>query len=87
MLEALLAKVDTLIVGGGIANTLLAATGIAVGKSLCEHDMLEVARTFLERARARGRMIVLPADVVVAPECVATAHGEVRRVGRSRQMR
>ena len=81
MLEALLAKVDTLIVGGGIANTLLAATGIAIGKSLCERDMLEIARTFLERARERGRKIVLPADVIVAPECVATAHGEARRVG------
>jgi phosphoglycerate kinase len=81
VLEALLAKVDTLIVGGGIANTLLAATGVAVGKSLCDHDMIEIASTFLERARAGGRTIILPADVVVAPECLATAHGEVRLVG------
>ena len=43
MLEALWAKVDTLIVGGGIANTLLAATGVAVGKSLCENNMIEIA--------------------------------------------
>lgn len=81
MLEALLAKVDTLIVGGGIANTLLAASGVAVGKSLCEHNMIELASTFLERASAAGRTIVLPADVVVAPECLATAHGDVRQVG------
>ena len=82
MLGALLAKVDTLIVGGGIANTLLAATGVAIGKSLCEHNMLEIASTFLKRARADGRTIVLPTDVVVAHHCLAAAHGEVRGVAR-----
>ncbi|HUN73236.1 MAG TPA: phosphoglycerate kinase [Steroidobacteraceae bacterium] len=81
MLEALLSKVDTLIVGGGIANTLLAATDISIGRSLCEPNMIGTARTFLERARAAGRTVVLPADVMVARESLATAHGEVRRVG------
>jgi len=81
MLETLLAKVDTLIVGGGIANTLLAATGTSIGRSLCEPNMTGTARRFLEHARAAGRTVVLPADVMVARECLATAHGEVRRIG------
>jgi phosphoglycerate kinase len=81
VLEALLDKVDQLIVGGGIANTFLAATGIAVGKSLQEADMLDIARKLLERARARGAAIPLPSDVVVAREFAATAHADVRPVG------
>jgi phosphoglycerate kinase len=80
VLEALLDKVDKLIVGGGIANTFLAATGIKVGKSLCERDMLDMARTLLERARARGAEIPLPVDVVVGREFAATAHADVRPV-------
>jgi phosphoglycerate kinase len=81
VLEALLEKVDKLIVGGGIANTFLAATGVNVGKSLCEKDMLDMARKLLERARARGAEIPLPVDVVVARELAATAHADVRPVG------
>ncbi|HEY2418909.1 MAG TPA: phosphoglycerate kinase [Steroidobacteraceae bacterium] len=81
VLEALLDKVDKLIVGGGIANTFLAATGVNVGKSLCEKDMLEMARQLLQRARARGAEIPLPVDVVVAREFAATAHADVRPVG------
>jgi len=81
VLEALLDKVDKLIVGGGIANTFLAATGVNVGKSLCEKDMLDMARNLLERARARGAEIPLPVDVVVAREFAATAHADVRPVG------
>ncbi len=80
VLEALLDKVDKLIVGGGIANTFLAATGINVGKSLCEKEMLDMARTLLARARARGAEIPLPIDVVVAREFAATAHADVRPV-------
>jgi len=80
VLEALLDKVDLLIVGGGIANTFLAATGVQVGKSLCEPDMLEMARKLLEYARARGAAIPLPTDVVVAREFAATAHADVRAV-------
>jgi phosphoglycerate kinase len=80
VLEALLDKVDKLIVGGGIANTFLAATGVNVGKSLHEADMLDMARQLLERARARGAEIPLPTDVVVAREFAATAHADVRPV-------
>ncbi len=80
VLESLLAKVDKLIVGGGIANTFLAATGVAVGRSLHEADMLDVARGLLESARARGVEIPLPTDVVVAREFAATAHADVRSI-------
>jgi len=81
VLEALLEKVDMLIVGGGIANTFLAATGVPVGRSLCESEMLDIARRLLDRARARGAAIPLPTDVVVAREFAATAHADVRAVG------
>ena len=81
LLESLLERVDKLIVGGGIANTFLAATGIQVGKSLCEKDMLEMARKLLARARALGAEIPMPVDVVVAREFAATAHADVRPVG------
>jgi phosphoglycerate kinase len=78
ILEALLSKVDQLIVGGGIANTFLAATGVKVGKSLCEKDMLDMARKLLAQAKQRGAEIPLPTDVVVAREFAATAHADVR---------
>jgi phosphoglycerate kinase len=81
VLEALLAKVDQLIVGGGIANTFLAATGVAVGKSLHEANMLDTARKLLAQARARGAAIPLPTDVVVATEFAASAKAQVRAVG------
>jgi phosphoglycerate kinase len=80
VLESLLAKVDKLIVGGGIANTFLAATGINVGRSLHEADMLDMARKLLEQARGRGAEIPLPTDVVVAKEFAATAHADVRGI-------
>lgn len=80
VLEALLEKVDKLIVGGGIANTFLAATGVAVGKSLHEAEMLDVARHLMEKAQARGTEIPLPSDVVVAKELAATAHADVRSI-------
>jgi phosphoglycerate kinase len=80
ILESLLTKVDKLIVGGGIANTFLAATGVRVGKSLYEKDMLEIASKLLQQARARGAEIPLPVDVVVAREFAATAHADVRPV-------
>ena len=84
VLGALLEKVDMLVVGGGIANTFLAATGVQVGKSLCEAEMLDMARTLMARARARGAEIPLPTDVVVAPQFAATAHADVRAVGEVR---
>jgi phosphoglycerate kinase len=80
VLESLLAKVDKLIVGGGIANTFLAATGVAVGKSLYEPELLEVARRLMTQARERGAEIPLPTDVVVAKELAATAHADVRSI-------
>jgi phosphoglycerate kinase len=80
VLESLLAKVDKLIVGGGIANTFLAATGVAVGKSLHEPDMLDTARALLARAKARGADIPLPTDVVVATEFAPTAIATVKPV-------
>lgn len=71
VLESLAQKCDSLIVGGGIANTFLAAAGYPVGKSLCEHDMLDTARALM-----RATSIPLPVDVVVAtafdPEAEAT---------------
>jgi phosphoglycerate kinase len=82
VLESLLAKVDKLIVGGGIANTFLAATGVAVGKSLHEAEMLDVARKLLQQAKAKGTEIPLPTDVVVAREFAATAHADVRPVNK-----
>jgi phosphoglycerate kinase len=80
ILESLLDKVDKLIVGGGIANTFLAATGLKVGKSLYEKDMLDIASKLLQHARERGAEIPLPVDVVVAREFAATAHADVRAV-------
>jgi phosphoglycerate kinase len=80
VLEALLEKVDKLIVGGGIANTFLAAAGVSVGKSLQEADMLDVARKLVAQAKAKGTEIPLPTDVVVAREFAATAHADVRGV-------
>jgi len=80
VLESLLEKVDKLIVGGGIANTFLAATGVGVGKSLHEAEMLDVARRLMDKARARGTEIPLPTDIVVAKEFAATAHADVRSI-------
>ncbi len=80
VLESLLEKVDKLIVGGGIANTFLAATGVKIGKSLHEPDMLDMARALLAKAKARGAEIPLPSDVVVAKEFAATAHADIRPV-------
>ncbi len=76
ILESLIDKVDKLIVGGGIANTFLAAAGVKVGKSLYEKDMLRTAHELLDRARARGADIAVPDDVTVARECSATAQAK-----------
>jgi phosphoglycerate kinase len=66
LLGHLLSKVETLIIGGGMANTFLAAQGIAIGKSLCENNLIPSARDILAKAKAMGREIVLPVDAVVA---------------------
>ncbi len=68
VLGHLVAKVDQLIIGGAMANTFLAAKGVNVGKSLCEHDMAEAAREIMDKAAKAGCEIVLPTDVVVAAE-------------------
>ncbi|MBA3667841.1 MAG: phosphoglycerate kinase [Sphingomonas sp.] len=68
VLGHLVSKVDHLIIGGGMANTFLAARGVAVGKSLCEHDLTGEAEAIFERAEAAGCTIHLPYDVVVAKE-------------------
>ncbi|KAB7740795.1 phosphoglycerate kinase [Parvibaculum sedimenti] len=68
LLGNLVKKVDTLVIGGGMANTFLAAQGKKVGKSLCEHDLLDTARRILANARSANCEIVLPTDVVVAAE-------------------
>jgi phosphoglycerate kinase len=73
LLGHLLSKVETLIIGGGMANTFLAARGNPVGKSLCEQDLVAAARRILADAAARGRQIVLPVDVVVAQKLAAHA--------------
>src|SRR5579871_4323570 len=65
LLGNLIAKVDTLMIGGGMANTFLAARGRPVGKSLCEHDLVATARQTLAQAEAGGCEIVLPVDAVV----------------------
>ena len=65
VLEALSEKVDQLVVGGGIANTFLAAMGKNVGKSLCEHDLIPTARALIEKMAARGASIPIAVDVVV----------------------
>ena len=77
LLNNLVTKVDHLVIGGGMANTFLAAKGIDVGKSLCEHDLADTARTILESAEKAGCEIVLPTDVVVAREFKANAPHEV----------
>ena len=81
LLGNLVMKVDQLVIGGGMANTFLAAKGIDVGKSLCEHDLGETAREILEKAEAAGCEIVLPEDVVVAREFKAGAASEVVPTG------
>ncbi|HEY1075715.1 MAG TPA: phosphoglycerate kinase [Fontimonas sp.] len=80
LLNSLADKADQLIIGGGIANTFLAAAGYNVGKSLYEKDMLDTAKAVLAKIKARGGDIPLPEDVVVASEFSAEAHAEVRPV-------
>jgi len=67
LVEHLLARVDTVLIGGGMAFTFLAALGYGVGRSLLEADRLEAARAILARARSLGLRVRLPVDVVAAP--------------------
>jgi phosphoglycerate kinase len=76
LLGNLVGKVDHLVIGGGMANTFLAAQGIDVGKSLAEHDMTATARDILAKAETAGCNIHLPIDIVVAREFAANAANE-----------
>ena len=76
LLGNLVGKVDKLVIGGGMANTFLAAQGLSVGKSLCEHEMADTAREIMAKAGAAGCDIILPSDVVVAHEFKAGAASE-----------
>jgi phosphoglycerate kinase len=80
VLESLSTKVDQLVVGGGIANTFIAAAGYKVGKSLYEADLVEEAKRLVANARSRGGDIPVPTDVVVASEFSPTAAATLKSV-------
>ena len=80
LLGNLVGKVDQLIVGGGIANTFIAAMGFSVGKSLCEHDLVDTAKKIIADAKARGADIPIPTDVVVATAFAADSPATVKAV-------
>ena len=80
LLSSLVGKVDQLIVGGGIANTFIAALGHGVGKSLVELDLIDTAKRIMADAKARGADIPLPLDVVVAPAFAADAPATIKRI-------
>jgi len=73
LLKNLVSKVDALVIGGGMANTFLAARGHSVGKSLCEHDLADTVKEIEANAQAAGCDILLPADLVVAKDFAANA--------------
>nr|WP_220186405.1 phosphoglycerate kinase [Brevibacillus halotolerans] len=77
VIENLLGKVDTLIIGGGMANTFIKAQGYNVGASLCEEDKLDLARTLMEQAKVRNVNLLMPVDVVVADKFAADANTQV----------
>jgi phosphoglycerate kinase len=76
LLQNLVKRVDALVIGGGMANTFLAARGVEVGKSLCEHDLADTANAIMKEADSAGCAIVLPVDAVVAKEFKANADNE-----------
>lgn len=78
ILQALAAKVDQLVVGGGIANTFLLAAGLPIGKSLAEPDLVDQARSVIEAMKARGAEVPIPTDVVVAKTFAADAPATVK---------
>ncbi|WCR12124.1 phosphoglycerate kinase [Paracoccus stylophorae] len=77
LLTNLIEKVDHLVIGGGMANTFLAARGIEIGTSLAERDMADTARAIMDKADARGCAIHLPLDIVVARQFKAGAESQV----------
>ncbi len=78
ILKALAEKVDQLIVGGGIANTFMLASGLSIGKSLAEPDLLDQAKAVIEAMRARGAAVPIPVDVVTAKTFAADAAATVK---------
>ncbi len=81
LLGNLVAKVDHLVIGGGMANTFLVAQGVEVGRSLAERDMAGTAREILEKAKTAGCTVHLPVDVVIAREFKAGAASELVAAG------
>jgi len=79
VLEKIIEKVDKLLVGGGMAFTFLKAQGNSIGKSLCEEDMLDVARKIMQKAKEKNVQFLLPVDVVIAKN--ASADAEVKVCG------
>ena len=79
ILQSLAAKVDQLIVGGGIANTFMLAAGLPIGKSLAEPDLLEQARAVIAAMKARGAEVPIPTDVVVAKTFAADAPAVIKK--------
>ncbi len=77
VLDSLMDKVDQLIVGGGIANTFMAAAGLAVGKSLCETGLIDEAKRLMDKASGRGATIPVPVDVVVGKEFSESAEATI----------
>ena len=84
VIESLLAKVDILILGGGMIFTFYKAQGYAVGKSLVEEDKLELATSLIEKAKSKGVSLLLPTDVVVADKFAADADSKVSSYKRCR---
>jgi len=81
LLKNLVSKVDTLVIGGGMAKTFLAARGHSVGASLCEHDLADTARQIEDNAKAAGCAILLPLDLVVAKDFAANADNRLCGLG------
>lgn len=78
ILESLASKVDQLIVGGGISNTFMLASGLSIGKSLAEPDLVDQAKAVIDAMRTRGAAVPIPVDVVVATKFAADAPATVK---------
>lgn len=77
VIENMIDKVDTIIIGGGMAHTFDAAKGLPIGKSLCEKDKFELALDLLKKAEAKGVKVVLPLDLTIADDFSATANTKI----------
>jgi phosphoglycerate kinase len=77
VIESLFAKVNILVLGGGMIFTFYKAQGISVGSSLVEEDKLDLAKSLIEKAKAKGVSLLLPTDVVIADKFAADANSKV----------